>query len=41
MPPAVAGAGLLVAALIGLASSIVPAVGASRKAIVECLRVVD
>ena len=41
VPPIVLGAGFAVAFLIGFVSSVVPAGGASRKAIVDCLRVVD
>ena len=41
VPPAVIAGGLLLAALVGVASSLVPALGASRRSIVECLRFAD
>ena len=41
VPPVVAALGLVLAALIGLASSIVPAWTASRRPIIECLRFTD
>jgi putative ABC transport system permease protein len=41
VPPEVAALGLLLAALIGFSSSIVPAWGASRRPIIDCLRFTD
>jgi putative ABC transport system permease protein len=41
VPPVVAMAGLALAAFIGLISSFVPAWGASRRSIVECLKFTD
>jgi putative ABC transport system permease protein len=41
VPPVVMLGGLLLAAVVGMASALVPALGASRKSIVECLRFAD
>lgn len=41
LPPVVVALGLLLAVLIGFASSIVPAWSASRRPIIECLRFTD
>ena len=41
VPPVVSALGLLLAVLIGLASSIVPAWNASRRSILECLKFTD
>ncbi|MEZ5354368.1 MAG: FtsX-like permease family protein [Bryobacteraceae bacterium] len=41
LPPAVLAIGLAVAAVIGLVSSVIPAYGASRKSILDALRMTD
>jgi putative ABC transport system permease protein len=41
VPPPVVAGGLFLAALVGVASALIPALGASRRSIVECLRFAD